>query len=112
MHTFLMQLYFYYSPGQTNDFTDDIPDDLLDEEGQLIEPLAVWPEQNIPVRAENLVDALAEISGRESRRGDDIFVNTKISIPRFQELWEAKAVVSHWVGRKVEPTRSTASAVR
>jgi hypothetical protein len=86
MPTYFVRKVYEFCPGtDENGFTEDVPDDLLDESGSLF-VLALWPKDRpLEVEAADEDDAIQVAIVREQKDGT-CHLHPKLSEARFDEL--------------------------
>lgn len=82
---FKVQLHYTFEPGHVNGSTEDIPADLLGDDG-VVMLLGVWPEVPIGIAAADERAAVVEAQRLFAEAGRRAFINTRIGETRFLEL--------------------------
>jgi len=110
MARFEVQMVWHFSPGRVDGSTEMPPDDILDENGRVMN-LAQWPKAPLVVEARGHGQAVEEAISR--RRGSEIFVPNEIGIERVKELTMRKrpgddrytSVIENWLAREEGESR-------
>jgi hypothetical protein len=107
MPKFEVRVFFEFAPGNQNGAPEKPPADLVDEKGNLLQPLGIWPQQNAKVEAADPDAAIALLQAQWRSENQPIFLDERISAARFAQLENSRrpgrpdctSVVARWMAR-------------
>jgi hypothetical protein len=86
MPKFEVRVFFEFAPGQQNGAPEKPPADLLDEKGQVLQPLGIYPQQNAKVEAADPDQAIALLQAQWKNENQPIYLDERITPARFAQL--------------------------
>jgi hypothetical protein len=108
MPKFEVRVFFEFAPGQVDGTPESPPADLLDEKGNLLAPLGIWPQQNAKIEAADPDEAIATLQSQWKSENQPIFLDERIPPARFAQLENCRrpgrddctSVVANWMARQ------------
>jgi hypothetical protein len=86
MPVFRFQIRCHFNPGHVDGSTEEPPNDLLGDDGRVMTPLAVWPEQPLRVEASDEATAWERAKRKLAEDGRKFWIDQRIGEARFEAL--------------------------
>jgi hypothetical protein len=119
MPRFQIRRVFEFIPGKNNGVPEEIPPDLCDANGRLIQPLAWWPVQPFEIESSEESSALRWADKAWLRENQSVCLDDRIKPERFVELQDRRrpgstdprstSVIGFWAVRQDDGSWHSAS---